>query len=303
MPKVSIIVPTYNHQEFIAECLDSIISQTYEDWEAIIIDDGSNDDTSIIIKNYIQLEPRIKYFFQENKGILKLSFNINLGLKLSSGEYIAILEGDDVWPSDKLEKQIPLFDDPNVGVVWGDGYKKHEDSLDFMKGLDSNVPINAIQNNPLGSSLKHLIFNGNFFKMPTCAVMYRKSILVSIGGFYQPTEMPWCDRSTWAVLSCVCQFAYTPEPLGFWRWHPSQATQNKNCDLMTFDYIFQDTSVPKVLREKIEKYRRPFNIYTKIVALKKKLSIERLVSLLKSIFSDLPSVLSLTSIILSLRSR
>lgn len=301
LPKVSIIVPTYNHQEFIAECLDSIISQTYEDWEAIIIDDGSTDDTSLIIKSYIEWEPRIKYFFQENKGILKLSQNINHGLELSSGEYIGILEGDDIWPSDKLEKQIPIFDNSNVGVVWGNGYKKHEDSMEFMEGVCSNVPQTAIQNNPLGEALKYLVFSSDFFKMPTCAVMYKKSVLMSIGGFYQPKGMVWCDRSTWAVLSCVCEFAYIPEALGFWRWHPAQQTQNKDSDLTTFDYIFQDNSVPQVLAEKIEKYREPFKVFSKIVLLRKNFTFRRFFSLLKSLLIDIPSVISLCHIILKQR--
>lgn len=290
MPQVSIIVPTYNHQAFIRECLESISRQTFEDWEAIIIDDGSDDLTGEIASSFVNSDPRFKYYYQENKGLLRLGENINLGLRLSSGELIAIIEGDDVWPTDKLQIQITGFQRKEVGIVWGDGFKKYEAHTEEMKGYDGDKPETVLRNYPIGSALKYFIFDGNFFKMPTCSVMYRKDSLEAIGGFYQPTGMPWCDKSTWALLSCLCEFHYMPKNLGYWRWHSGQATQNKNNYLTTFDYVFDDTSAPELLRTNIEKFKAIYTPYSTFVALHRELCLKNILKILtECLFNPLNS--------------
>jgi len=102
---VSIITPTYNHENFIGKCIESVLAQTYQHWEQIIVDDGSDDDTKQTIAKYH--DKRIKYIKQENKGIWRLNETYNTALKHSNGEIISILEGYDFWPPDKLEKQLP----------------------------------------------------------------------------------------------------------------------------------------------------------------------------------------------------
>lgn len=106
-PKVSIITPTFNHERFIAECIDSVINQTFNDWEMIIIDDGSTDSTPDIISDYD--DDRIIYIRQENEGPYKLGEIYNKALSLSNGDFIAILEGDDFWPPEKLDYSITFI--------------------------------------------------------------------------------------------------------------------------------------------------------------------------------------------------
>ena len=116
MPKVSVNIPVYNGKEYIRETLESVLKQTYSDFEIIIIDDGSTDETSQIIKEYN--DPRIKYFFQENQGIGKAR---NAAIRKSGGEYIAFLDQDDLWLPDKLAEQITFIEKrSDLGLVFSD---------------------------------------------------------------------------------------------------------------------------------------------------------------------------------------
>lgn len=109
---VSIIIPTYNSAEYIAETIDSALKQTYEPKEVIVVDDGSTDNTRDIIKSYVR---RVKYIRKENGGPASAR---NLGIKESNGEFIALLDSDDIWLPEKLEFQIKLIeDDDRIGLV------------------------------------------------------------------------------------------------------------------------------------------------------------------------------------------
>lgn len=90
--KVSVIIPCFNQAQFLEETLQSVIKQTFTNWECLIIDDGSTDTSKIIAENYCNLDPRFQYVFQTNAG---LSSARNTGLKLARGTYIQLLDGDD----------------------------------------------------------------------------------------------------------------------------------------------------------------------------------------------------------------
>ncbi|MBR3430978.1 MAG: glycosyltransferase family 2 protein [Clostridia bacterium] len=109
---VSIITPCYNGEKYIGETIDSVLSQTYTDWEMIIIDDGSKDNSAEVIKQYT--DPRIKYFRQENAGSAAARNN---GLRRAEGQYIALLDADDLWRPEFLEKQIKIMKEKNVICV------------------------------------------------------------------------------------------------------------------------------------------------------------------------------------------
>ncbi|MGM0418659.1 MAG: glycosyltransferase family 2 protein [Thermodesulfobacteriota bacterium] len=105
--KVSVIIPVYNRAGWIGDCIDSVLSQTYENFELIIVDDGSSDATQDIVKKYKGNSENIKVLFQHNKGV---SSARNLGIKAAGGEFIAFLDSDDMWKPEKLESQISYFD-------------------------------------------------------------------------------------------------------------------------------------------------------------------------------------------------
>jgi len=111
---VSVIMPVYNTGKIVSETIDSVLSQTWHDFEFIIIDDGSRPETSNIIKRYS--DSRIRYYYQENRGMAAAR---NRGIELAQGEYLAFLDHDDIWLPEKLERQIEIMQaDPSVGLVY-----------------------------------------------------------------------------------------------------------------------------------------------------------------------------------------
>lgn len=114
--KVSIIIPTHNYGAFLADCLDSVLNQTYPDWEAWIIDDGSTDSTYDLVRKYKSLDERINYHFQLNQG---LSNARNKGLELIGGDFIQFLDADDKLSNEKLTLQIRHFqENPKVDISY-----------------------------------------------------------------------------------------------------------------------------------------------------------------------------------------
>jgi glycosyltransferase involved in cell wall biosynthesis len=109
-PLVSVIIPTFNRSSLIKEALDSALSQNYRPMEIVVIDDGSTDNTEQVVASY----GGIKYIRQANSGPAAARNN---GIRASSGELIALLDSDDRWLPRKLERQVPLFTDPEIGLV------------------------------------------------------------------------------------------------------------------------------------------------------------------------------------------
>ena len=115
-PKVSIIIPTYNTAQFLSEAIDSVLNQTYTDFELIVVDDGSTDNTVEILKRYQQNSYiHCRFETHADRGTAK-----NVGLEMARGRYIAFLDADDVWLPDKLEKQVAFLDEhPQIALVHG----------------------------------------------------------------------------------------------------------------------------------------------------------------------------------------
>ena len=222
--KVSIITPTYNHEEFIENCITSVLNQTYSNWEMIIIDDGSTDSTGEIIKKF--RDQRIKYIRQKHRGIYELSRTYNLALRLSKGELIAILEGDDFWEPEKLERQVEEFKrDPNLVLCWStSNIVDREGNVIGYFPKFRKKDYKYLDNDPPGSILKVLL-KWNF--IPSNTVIIRKSFLIKIGGFKQIRGCPFVDYPTYLELSLLGRFKFIKEVLGNYRRHSSQVTSRK----------------------------------------------------------------------------
>ena len=183
-PLVSIITPTYNHEKYIGDCIRSAQDQTYTNWEMIIVDDGSTDNTFTIAQTAAASDDRIKVFTQKNVGIFRLGETYNFALAQSKGEYIAVLEGDDVWLPEKLQFQVEAMEmEKNVVLSFGRAYSSTTD-------LKSNYSVSdfalfsaeVLQNNPIGEATKVLLFSNFIFALT--ALIKRKAI-VQIVGFRQ----------------------------------------------------------------------------------------------------------------------
>jgi teichuronic acid biosynthesis glycosyltransferase TuaG len=121
-PLVSILMPAYNAEMYISRSIKSVVEQTYQNWELLIVDDASLDNTKKIINRYTRQDIRIKAIFSE-KNSTKPSIAKNIALKEASGAYIAFLDSDDMWRKDKLEIQVEFLQaNEEIGLVYSGGY-------------------------------------------------------------------------------------------------------------------------------------------------------------------------------------
>lgn len=121
-PLVSVIMPMHNSEEFLAEAIDSVLAQTYQNWELLIIDDNSTDGSCQLAEDYAKKDPRISVLKNEEHTGLPGTPR-NLGISKANGQYIAFLDSDDKWLPEKLVQQLPFFRDNRTAVVYSD-YEK-----------------------------------------------------------------------------------------------------------------------------------------------------------------------------------
>ncbi len=139
-PLISVIVPCYNYGRFLAETIGSLQRQTYANWECIIVDDGSTDDSAEKAKALAAADPRVKYYFQKNAG---LSAARNTGLQKASGDFIQFLDADDLLASFKFEQEIGLFEaNREIDIVYGDFVLLEDASGKFLRG---KLPVIAMR--------------------------------------------------------------------------------------------------------------------------------------------------------------
>ena len=122
--KLSIIIPVFNVEEYLPKCIESVVNQTYDNLEILLINDGSTDNSGVICDNFAHKDERVKVVHKENGG---LSAARNLGLSLATGHYIAFLDSDDYWNPLFLEKMIEKMEsDPSYGLVYSGYYKERK---------------------------------------------------------------------------------------------------------------------------------------------------------------------------------
>lgn len=135
---VSIITPCYNSELYISDAIESVISQTYSDWEMIIIDDCSTDKSALIIDEYCKKDCRIKYM-KTNSPSGSPTKPRNIGIAEAIGRYIAFLDSDDIWMPDKLMLQMPLFEDPKIAMVYSYYEKIDEKGIGAPRLIKSSL--------------------------------------------------------------------------------------------------------------------------------------------------------------------
>lgn len=221
---VTIITPTYNHEDYIGQCIESVLSQTYTHWEQIIIDDGSSDGTAEVIAQYS--DPRIRYIRQSNVGIWRLKETYNRALKEARGNLIAILEGDDFWPPDKLEKQALAFEHKDVVLSCGIGVQVDSKGIAFDAAPENVKSLSLLSRE---EALRKLILS-NF--ITACTVMCRKEALQYGGGFQQASYTPFVDYPTWLELCLHGKIAILDEIMGYYRRHDDQVSNQLPVDMV-----------------------------------------------------------------------
>jgi len=197
---ISIVMAAKNYAKFLPQAVESAFAQTHADWELIIIDDGSTDATPEVVKPYLA-DPRVKYVRSDYLGQSRAK---NLGARLSKGEFLAYLDADDAWEPTKLEKQLKLFDRPEVGVVFS-GRKL----IDEAGKITGTPPANF----PRGKVLE-AIFTQNFVCFST--VILRREVFDYVGGFDPGIDLA-IDYDLWLRVAKHYEFDYVPEPLVLYR--------------------------------------------------------------------------------------
>ena len=162
MPLISIITPVYNSEKYISENIRSVQAQTHANWEHILVDDCSSDNSKAIIESYQEQDPRIKYYgLQENSGA---GMARNKGIEFAKGKYIAFLDSDDVWYPEKLEKQLHFMEQNNYHFTFTDYDQINEAGQRLSKVLKCKPIVtykNALYKNPIGCLT--VIYDVDFF--------------------------------------------------------------------------------------------------------------------------------------------
>jgi glycosyltransferase involved in cell wall biosynthesis len=213
-PTVSIVMPTYNHAKFINLAVSSVLAQTFVNWELIIIDNFSTDETIELLDAYS--DERIKILQINNQGSIARSRN--LGITSAKAEWIAFLDSDDYWQPQKLETVSTYFN-PQNDLIY------HDLSV-LRASLDSPIQ-NHIRSRKLKSPiLKDLILNGN--TIATSSVVVRKETLLNVGGMSEsPDVIGIEDYNTWLRVSLKTEkFALVPLSLGAYRMHSSNLSNS-----------------------------------------------------------------------------
>lgn len=212
-PKVSIILPVYNAEAYIDKAIQSVLNQTFSDYELIIIDDGSIDKSIHLINNF--KDPRIIFIkHTANQGLIS---TLNEGLQRAHGDYIARIDADDMWTDvDKLQKQITFLEqNTEYGVVGTWAYTIDE----------NDKKIGTIKNPTTDTQIRKWFLIKNCLIHPS--VLFRKDIALKSGSFLSDEKYVE-DYGLWLRMGSFGRFANIPEYLMSYRIHSKSITQSKN---------------------------------------------------------------------------
>ncbi len=183
MPKVSIIIATYNRDAFLRECLDSILDQSFTDYEIIVVNDGSTDDTAHVLQSY---RDKVTFVTVDHCGP---SVTRNIGLEMASGEYVAFHDDDDLWLRRHLELQVDFLDtEPSIEVVFGDVTLFDADGVIHNSWMATKTVFHEIPKSRIGE--RYLRLEGNVFDflvrerfMTMPSLIIRRHCLDEVGPF------------------------------------------------------------------------------------------------------------------------
>jgi glycosyltransferase involved in cell wall biosynthesis len=213
---VSVIMPSYNHAAFISEAVDSVINQTYKNWELIIVDNNSTDGTDLILNAFSIKDERIRIIKISNNGIIAKSRNA--GLKAAKGSLIAFLDSDDIWFNNKLEKAIELFSITNADCICTNIFRFNESTCSIKPYISR---VTGFFN-----------FNDIFPKknfICQSSVVIKKEIIQAIGYINEDIKVRTIeDYDFWLrILSSKFKFYFDSNVYALYRLHGSNMSKSK----------------------------------------------------------------------------
>jgi len=261
MKKVSVIIPAYNSAEWIAETIESVLAQDYQNFEVIVVDDGSNDETSFKVAQF----PTVKYVLKDNGGTASAR---NKGISEATGEYIALVDSDDLWEPEKLSLQMALLERTGVEWVYSDAFafddKTGQRLFPFSKGVGKLYS---------GDILSQL-FVKCFIPSPTPVVSRR--VFETVGYFNESGDVfNREDWEMWLRIARLYPVEFVNRPLAHYRMHQRSKTGN-NDPLKTLDE--QLIVLDKLLRlepNKLKPYKNKAEAFAYLSNARQLLSIGR----------------------------
>jgi glycosyltransferase involved in cell wall biosynthesis len=292
-PLVSVITTFLNAEKFIEESIQSVISQSYQNWELLLVDDGSNDASTTIALKYVKQYPDKVYCLEhqdhKNKGI---SASRNLGIMNAKGKYIATIDADDIWVPKKLEEQVSILEsNPEVGMVHGNSvywYSWTGKPLD--KERDSNahdlIKPNAVELHTVVKPprLLNLLLSYGIPSPSLSNIMFRKNVAEDIGGFEEVFTGMHEDQAFLAKAYLYTPVYVSSECWDFYRMHEDSCVsiaENEgrflSAELFYLDWLknyiskndFKNSDVLLALRRRSLKHKHPnlfelSNLYRKV---------------------------------------
>lgn len=214
--RVSVIIITFNRAKLLRGAIGAILNQTFRDFELIIVDNFSEDDTESIVKSFD--DKRIRYFKNANNGILAI--NLNYGMKKAGGDYIAFCDSDDLWMPDKLEKQVEYLEKyPEYCLVYSNANIVDENDVKHGLLLDKKDLKN-------GKIFEELV-EYNF--IPICTVLMRREIIDNVGFFNESQSVrPGEDYEYLLRAALRYKIGVMEEPLAMYREHSGMMSRKIN---------------------------------------------------------------------------
>lgn len=227
MPRVSVVIPTYNCARFLGQTIDSALRQAYRDFEIIVVDDGSTDGTQQVVAGYGKT---IRYVYQSNQGA---SAARNVALSIASGEFIAYLDADDLWIADKLSRQVEYLDaHPACGFLHTEVSVIDEQNkvLHTRFNYETSRPV------PQGLCIRELLLRSH---IQTLTVLERRTAFDDAGMF--DLRLPVAqDYLHWlGVVLRGYEVGYLAEPLGQYRWRAGSLMSSQRRLVEDFVRIYE----------------------------------------------------------------
>lgn len=240
-PIVSVLIPTYNNANYITKAIDSVLEQTFTDFELLILDNASKDNTDEIVKKYN--DARIKYI--KNKENIGVVANWNKGFKLTKGKYYILLCSDDWWEETLLEDEVKIFEN-NPDIVWvtTNGYYTNSTGK-ITKSIEHSLK-GRVENS---ISVPYQIIN--FGNIIPSSVMIRADIFKKLGGYNKDSVLS-CDVDAFTTLSDIGDVYFLNKKLVYYRQY---GNSTKNRVKLTYDYVKDFEYNYKKYKYLLEKYK------------------------------------------------
>lgn len=238
MKKISIVMTSYNYADYIKEAIESVLAQTYSNWELVIVDDGSTDNSVEVIKSYMQKDDRIKLFQHENCQNKGLASSVKLGVEKAESEWIAFLESDDKFSPNSIEEKIKAIEkNTKIDFIFSNlEMIQDEEKISQYKNYFDEINKNFFDMNSshLISNFHNLIPNVNL--IPTFSVVMLKKSIIENCDFFPPCKAS-VDFYLWAQLSKY-NIYYLNKKLTYWRLHSNSYINRDRHNWFTRFYFY-----------------------------------------------------------------